>query len=406
MILPEGQRFSCERCGFACSWTFAPVSKAERKSIEELTGETDTAFRKGGTLYLRRRSEGPCIFLEEDRSCSIHKEHGKEAKPLTCRAYPYVFSRVGEEIAVGLRFDCPAVAANRGRGLEENRTELEALAKEVSSLTGGLGPVPTESWKGLSQSAVARWVSFFRETLTTKGPASSDRAVVCLRLLRMMAKMDGEKLESGAAGRELKKTRDAFFQGEKRKHAVRQMEPSASEYRKMFQLLALYGRRDSERPDTWTWPARLQRAYAGFRVMTGKGSLAFLSPQLPDVRLERLKERTQAASPEAAEPIERYLRVKLLTHQFYGPSHHGFSVEEGLASLLLAYTAASALARLFALSQNSDRVVREHAVESVRAVDHVFSLSGAMRSRTARRLNKTLTDQHTFRRLAWRFGMG
>jgi len=406
MILPQGQCFDCERCGFACTSTFVPVSEEEKERIEKLTDVSDVAFKKGGVLYLRRRPEGPCIFLDQDDSCLIHKEYGVEAKPLACRVYPYVFSRVGKEIAVGLRFDCPAVAANRGRRVEEKGQELERLAQEVLTATGGLEAAKEEEWKGLPSSALNGWIAFLQKTISLNGPSLSDRVVVCLRLLQMMAATEPKDLVKDAAKSELKRKRSIFLEGEKRKHAVRQMEPSASEYKRFFQLLALYGRRDSERPDAWTWTARIQRAYAGFRVMAGHGSLAFLSPQMPDVRLERLKQDELPVSRGSVEPLQRYLRTKLFTHQFYGAPHHGFSFQEGLASLLLAYTVGGAMARLFALSQDSDRVTREHTVEAVRVVDHVFSLSGAMRSRTGRRLQKSLTEQHAFRRLAWRFGIG
>src|ERR1700712_265041 len=74
-------------------------------------------LRHGGKVYLERRADGACLFLNEENGlCRIHEQFGFEAKPLGCRVFPYQIAPTfrGEASVIG-RYDCPTVRKNEGR---------------------------------------------------------------------------------------------------------------------------------------------------------------------------------------------------------------------------------------------------------------------------------------------------
>ena len=55
-----------------------------------------------------------CVFLEEDNLCLIHKVLGEEAKPFTCRRFPFALVLTIEGVLVGADYACPAMVRNEG----------------------------------------------------------------------------------------------------------------------------------------------------------------------------------------------------------------------------------------------------------------------------------------------------
>ena len=87
LMLPVStQRYSCHGCGNCCrDFTVqlrdADLAKLRAQQWEEKLGmPVTTEFR--GTLFLRQREDGACIFLMDDGLCRIHKEYGFEEKPI------------------------------------------------------------------------------------------------------------------------------------------------------------------------------------------------------------------------------------------------------------------------------------------------------------------------------------
>jgi len=75
-------------------------------------------------LALRKNKSHQCIFLDDDL-CMIHP-----ARPGACRAFPFVFSYMEEEISWGLsalKSICPGL----GSGEEVDFAELYDIAQEV-----------------------------------------------------------------------------------------------------------------------------------------------------------------------------------------------------------------------------------------------------------------------------------
>src|SRR5688500_7618748 len=134
--LPMVQRWSCHSCGNCCRHHQILITDDERQRIldQKWTAADgvpvgEAAFgRIGGQYRLAHQKDGACVFLDADNRCRIHSKFGESAKPLACRVYPFAFFPTGEKsVGLGLRFDCPSVAGNRGAPLSEQGRALQAL---------------------------------------------------------------------------------------------------------------------------------------------------------------------------------------------------------------------------------------------------------------------------------------
>ena len=404
MFIPSYQNFTCLQCGLCCRSLFVPVSREEKERLARFAAPKDPFFVHGDTTFLARTQDGRCTFLDEDNLCSIHKNHGPDAKPLTCRAFPIKFSLREDEVAVGVRFDCPATAGNRGQPLSGSTPDLHALSKEVAEKTSGLRPGSWPVWRGLTGPDLTGILDALTETILVKRPLQAT-SVACIRLFEVLKLQEGEGLFSGAGLKKISSLRTTFLDGEARRSQATTQSPSRSERSLFFQLLAQYARRDAEREEDFGILARIHHTWAAYQVLWRRGSLSSLGKDLPDVCLPAIEDPLRPPKQGDLEPILRFLRLKMDTRQFYGPIHHGFGLEEGLRSLCLAFPVLCAFARLYAHARRGPEGSREDVIQAVQLVDHNFSQLGAFRFRKFRRISRKLTESNTLRRLCLTYGL-
>jgi len=82
-------RWECQRCGFCCEVLQIKLLKEEEKKLREKYGDVVTYI--DGEPFLKRKSDGTCIFLERKDNvavCTIYED-----RPLACRIYPFYLRR-------------------------------------------------------------------------------------------------------------------------------------------------------------------------------------------------------------------------------------------------------------------------------------------------------------------------
>jgi Fe-S-cluster containining protein len=119
---PRGLRYACtlESCFTCCSlFEDIPVTIEEIKRVKAL-GYKDFYEARSGRYFIKK----PCTFLE-DKLCSLHREHGKAKKFMTCRKYPFSASVLDNgSVIVDVKWTCPGV------GFEGGEEITEALLRE------------------------------------------------------------------------------------------------------------------------------------------------------------------------------------------------------------------------------------------------------------------------------------
>jgi Fe-S-cluster containining protein len=138
--IPSAQRFTCAQCGACCRGGWAIVvtpAEADRyraRGVARLAADGPDVDplepAPHGHFRLRRRADGACVFLTDANRCRIHEELGEQAKPLACRAFPFVFHPAAGRPVVTATAACPTIARNAGEPLPAQARALAALRGE------------------------------------------------------------------------------------------------------------------------------------------------------------------------------------------------------------------------------------------------------------------------------------
>jgi len=134
IVIPDGIRFLCTRCGICCGDTDTHKRKVRMTSneatrlskklglaVEEFANEVEpgTAF----PYQMIKRQDGACVFLNHDQ-CSIYDD-----RPLVCKCYPFSIQEVSPNLYVfepNLE-ECPGI----GEDGELRRDFFEKLLDEA-----------------------------------------------------------------------------------------------------------------------------------------------------------------------------------------------------------------------------------------------------------------------------------
>lgn len=128
----------------------------------------------GNHAFLGYNEAGQCLFYD-DGLCSIHKEHGGEAKPLICQVYPYNFVNTPDGMTVSLLFSCPSVVAGNPDDSEEARNEISALLEQerLPVLSQIKKHILVTSWETMEWETYLRWESVFFKDWNDSEPVES-----------------------------------------------------------------------------------------------------------------------------------------------------------------------------------------------------------------------------------------
>lgn len=129
------QNYDCLMCGRGCraGWDI-PVEPEVVANLEKqplvlrIIQEQGPVFRQAEEVtFIQNSKDCPnCRFLDEDQLCSIHKELGFEAKPATCKLFPFVMTQTPEGIFAGTTYYCTATRQNHGRNTSAHEADLRA----------------------------------------------------------------------------------------------------------------------------------------------------------------------------------------------------------------------------------------------------------------------------------------
>lgn len=104
-----------------------------------------------GRVFLNKKEDGSCTYLNEEKRCSIHARDGYLAKPWTCQTFPFHAEPTPDGIFIGLSFACTAVAQQSGRPLEAHREDLtqrfEGRLDDATYLLWGETPLSWEHYR-------------------------------------------------------------------------------------------------------------------------------------------------------------------------------------------------------------------------------------------------------------------
>lgn len=385
--LPDSQNFDCHSCARCCHEYAVPVTEEERRRIEQQGWDRDEATR-GRPLFERRPGRGrqgfvlaplgpgPCVFLDEANRCRLHARFGAQAKPLACRLYPFVLTQAGEQVRVALRFDCPAVAGNRGRSLSAHRRDLQQLAQAVFGEKIERPP-PLEPGRELSWPKLVHLAEAFEHLLAGDSPDLTRRLVACVRLADLLQGTFLENLEDEGLEDFLRMHTEALRKAAPAEPLTRRP-PGRMVARLFRQVIGLYSRHhvaDFQGSGVERFSRLARWLGQSLRLVRGRGLVPPMQPDFPAVSFAAIEAFQGPPTGAAAALLARFYRVKFSGLAFFGRTCYHYSFLEGVSALLLTYPVMMWYARLYSLGQGASSLTDEAVERAVRGVDYQFGLS-------------------------------
>ena len=407
LILPVIQNWSCHNCGGCCREHLIEITAVEKRRIEKQKWKAADGIDMskpviqslGAERYrLAHRSDGACVFLNDEGLCRIHDRFGEAAKPLACRVYPYAYHPSGGKLAVSLRFSCPSVVRNAGQAVTAQQQELIRLSESVVSgkKTKTAAPdIHTGSDHGIQQ---VPW-SDFHQFLKAMDEEISDTSVhFAVRLMRILSWLDLVQQSQFATVRNDKLAEflgliTSASRAAQPDNDLPEHRPSRLG-RTLFRLMtAQLARHDTEAHRQAGLKYRVRLGMTAMKFAAGFGSIpalegsssvatAFGDPfedsQNQTARFRDIERPYQGRTEEIDELFERYFRVKIQGIHFCGPGHYDSSLVHGFYNLALMYPATLWLARWRAAIKGADQLQLEDVQAALATADHNFGYSPAL----------------------------
>jgi lysine-N-methylase len=387
--LPVLQNWDCHGCSDCCRTYAVPVSREERERIEAQGWDREPGFAgvdlfisvKGNTS-LAHRPGGGCVFLNDDGRCRIHAKFGSAAKPLACRAYPFVLVPGGDHWRVGLRFTCPSVAENKGRPMGEHASDAAAYGAELEprGRPAELPPPPLQSGQIVSWPDLHRITKAIGEIVSTPDVPMEHKLRHVLALARQLRKLVFDKVTGQRLSELLEMLTEAS--AEEVETNARVPVPRWVGRTVFRQLAAIHTRVDlGPNRGTMTESGWFGRMFAGYRFAWGGGVVPPVNGLLPaGVRFEDAERSAGPLPKESEELFARYFRVKLDSFQFAGAINFHLPYWTGLDSLVLIFPMALWLARLLTTAERPRAVAIR---EALRIVDDSYCFNALLKGKLA-----------------------
>ncbi|WP_437188106.1 YkgJ family cysteine cluster protein [Planctomicrobium sp. SH668] len=409
--LPTLQNWSCHNCGGCCRQHAIAITPEEKSRIESqkwtpadgipatqpLFSESKSLFG-GSKTFLAHQPDGACVFLNEKGLCKIHAKFGEPAKPLACRIYPYAFHPSGNEITVSLRFSCPSVAANRGRSLLQQKSDIREMSQLVvpEHYQGRLPPKLTDR-------SQTHWEDTLRIVESLDHSMGREATPVAVKLLQTLFwldliskaklhKIQGERLQellellTEASTIEISELPEAA-------------PPSAIAQSQFRLLCGQYARKDTADNIDLSFRGRWRQIQNATRLAKGTGSLPPLHEGLAEIPFSALEAVRTQLTPESEEMLTRYFRVKIQGMHFCGAAYYNIPVAEGFQSLSLVYPAVLWIAKWLAASESKAEAQHDHVLKALTIVDHQHAYLPALGQWAARRRVKNLVASEDLQKL-------
>lgn len=353
------------------------ITAEEKARIERQNWTTTDGVNPEGAVISERgyfrlghQSDGACVFLNSAGRCRIHAKFGEAAKPLACRLYPLAIHPVGEKLVVGLRFSCPAAAANQGKPLSAQRAEIQKLAREVVPPDFELGPPPR-----VINASSGDWRDFLRFVKWLDVSLAAENVSVTLKLLRTLHWLNA--VEKGSldqiSGESAEEILKALTDGAARKvSALPPAPPPPSRFgRVFFRALALEHARTVTVGDMNAASRyRLKMLGAVARFILASGKTPALRHGLARVKFSEI-ENFSGCIPQSAQVIlTRFFRVKIQSLHFSGRAFHNAPLIEGFRSLALLFPIIVWLSRWLAISAGRQAISDEDISRAISMVDY------------------------------------
>jgi Fe-S-cluster containining protein len=369
------QRYSCHGCGNCCRDFTVQLREDDLRKLREQNWEEKSGgpvtieFR--GVTYLRQRDDGACVFLMDDGRCRIHNEFGFEAKPIACQLFPFHITPTSRGIVGGLSFACQSVLENKGADLKSHASEVGRMAGALGELQKGraAGPPMLTDRLRASQKEEESLVQHIDDWLGGGSDADIDLSRRIDGLAWIAQSLARANLDNVRETRfdDLLDVLFAALPDELEHHPI---EPATARQKKMLRQ-AVFARTEDPKLGIIARQGRLRTTLGQLsrnrRFKSARGMSPHIGQGWNIVELREVETIAPASDANEVEAIDdlmtRWLRATVLGSRAWGMGYYGWSMINGLQTIMLNIACVGWLARLHAAGEGR----RTLAVQDVRA---------------------------------------
>ena len=407
-LFHSDQAWTCLGCGECCGMWDIPVTKKEKERIESLDipgfdFENETFFTpapKSPGIFMIRKKNGKCAFLDDDGLCAIHKKHGENVKALACRLYPFHLLHWKDgKISVSFRFDCKAVSRNSGRPITQQTRQMRGFAKELER---GLKSNAKYSASIKSSPRDLRIVAdTYREIFLNEEISLAARLHYASSLLDFHSSRQNSSFVKNI-DQDFKNDAMAYLKenGQLFELTILAAPPPDKLKSIVFNyILTGYVRVDEEEVGK-SILRRLPRAKLILSIISGGGSLSNINPRCHDTTghssLKSLFDNP--IPPEWEKLLARHAAAHLASLHMCGSPGLGLTFEEGMRHLLLMQPITLAIAAMIEEKQREQGSTDSAAAaaDAIRITDHTFYRSPFFSMKHVKTMIKWITKPNSF----------
>ncbi len=135
----QNEKWDCHQCGFCCRGSLIPLSESDMAKLKAQQWNQQAEFKNvrlwtrypsaGSGYRLAHRPDGSCVFLNAEGLCSIHAQHGIDAKPIVCQTFPLQLVPRDKQAVLTIRRACPSAAGDLGEPLQNRLSWVKEQVK-------------------------------------------------------------------------------------------------------------------------------------------------------------------------------------------------------------------------------------------------------------------------------------
>jgi Fe-S-cluster containining protein len=376
MTLVREECWSCRACGKCCRGSVVPLHDDDLRRLQTQQWDQYPEFRSRPyivrrSLFSRRfklaqRSDGTCVFLDEDGRCGIHHQFGFDQKPLVCRMYPLQVVPLEKTAILTLRRSCSEAAAGGGVGISAYLEEVRRYVRIRPQLAESTAP------PAVSKGQIRPWPDFImiaealEELFCDPKFPLARKLVQGLWLCNLLEQCRLKNIRT----EELRDLVNFFAKAAPLnvEDTFRTPEPPGAITGVLFrQAVALYLRLHPYFGPDESWQGRLLLWISAFAFTRGTGPIPALHPAFPERSFADVER--QVLSPLTGDVqglLNDYFESNLCSKQYAVVSRPGWPLLDRFRALAFAFPVACWMLRYFS---GHEPPTKETAVAVITTID-------------------------------------
>jgi lysine-N-methylase len=346
VVLPNEEKWDCHRCGICCRGSIIPLSDQDLAKLRSQKWEEHPEYRHT-PIYVRhrdsskpyqlaKRSDGACVFLDEQGLCRIQSEFGCDAKPTVCRVFPLQLIPRDKQVVLTTRRACPSSAADLGQSLQGHLPLIKQLVREGSLSAESIAAPALKAGERRDWKMIHVALETIARLLNDQRYPPVRRLVHALQFANLLERARTKRMDDQKLAELIHTLEEVVV--EESKFVFAERRPPKWYARVFFRQMAVEcARLHPQFQPRSSWSERLNLTRTALRVARGRGPTPFLHPPFPSSSFADLEKPLGPVLPAIDSPLTRLIESSSASYLYALADRRGWSVIDSLRGLSVLF---------------------------------------------------------------------